>query len=95
HLAYCPQPTDPDSYTYCCKSYYFGHTEKPSCCMFAVSVGVVIALIISAVILFAVLMFLTCWCLPCCPLNKRIAEVRHEREMDEYESEQIEQRKYY
>uniref|UniRef100_A0A914EH69 Uncharacterized protein n=1 Tax=Acrobeloides nanus TaxID=290746 RepID=A0A914EH69_9BILA len=79
HLAYCPQPTDPDSYTYCCTFYYLGQ-DKPSCCLFPFHTGVVIAFIISAFVIAGLLIFLTCWCYPSCPLAKRLQQ-NHDEEI--------------
>uniref|UniRef100_A0A1I7VZT5 Uncharacterized protein n=1 Tax=Loa loa TaxID=7209 RepID=A0A1I7VZT5_LOALO len=52
YLAYCPQPTDWDSYNWCCTWPYLG-SWKPSCCPFAVPTGALIAIIIASIVLVA------------------------------------------
>ncbi|VDK43095.1 unnamed protein product [Anisakis simplex] len=49
YLPYCPQPTDPDDYNYCClySQYAF---DRPTCCRYALSTGLVIALVLSGVV---------------------------------------------
>ncbi|VBB26103.1 unnamed protein product [Acanthocheilonema viteae] len=71
YLAYCPQPTDWDSYNWCCTWPYLG-SWKPSCCPFAVPTGALIAIIIASIVLVALLIFLSCWCCFCCPLYKQL-----------------------
>ncbi|KAM3722073.1 Receptor-like protein kinase THESEUS [Dirofilaria immitis] len=71
YLAYCPQPTDWDSYNWCCTWPYLG-SWKPSCCPFVVPTGALIAIIIASIVLVALLIFLSCWCCFCCPLYKQL-----------------------
>uniref|UniRef100_A0A915CPM7 Uncharacterized protein n=1 Tax=Ditylenchus dipsaci TaxID=166011 RepID=A0A915CPM7_9BILA len=77
HLAYCPQPIDPEDYTYCCQFYYKG-TDMPSCCKYPFHTGVVIAFLLSGFVIASLLIFMSCWCLPPCPLAKRLTDRREE-----------------
>ncbi|KAK6760092.1 hypothetical protein RB195_021562 [Necator americanus] len=76
NLPYCPSPSDPDEYVYCCQFFTFGETF-PSCCRFPIYTGVVYALTISAVLLFLLLLFLYCWCWPSSLFNTRRRSPRY------------------
>uniref|UniRef100_A0AC35TUE5 AN1-type domain-containing protein n=1 Tax=Rhabditophanes sp. KR3021 TaxID=114890 RepID=A0AC35TUE5_9BILA len=82
YLAYCPQPTDYDSYNWCCSWPYMG-SWKPSCCQFAIPTGAVVAIIISSILLLFLMTFLGCWCMACCPLYKQLYENESEYEYEE------------
>jgi len=80
YLAYCPQPTDWDSYNWCCTFPYMG-SWKPSCCAFAIPTGAVIAFIFASIILLSVFIGLSCWCCYFCPLYKQLYESDDEEEI--------------
>lgn len=81
YLAFCPQPSDYDSHTWCCVWPYWENSWRPACCPFAIPTGAVVCVILGAMILFVLLIFLSCWCCFCCPLHKKIYEDEKE---DEY-----------
>ncbi|KAI1700557.1 hypothetical protein Ddc_18037 [Ditylenchus destructor] len=88
HIAYCPQPIDPDDWTYCCIFYWKG-TDLPSCCRYPFHTGVMVAFFLSGIVIAFILAFFCCWCVPWCPLAKRIAE-NHDQELEirEFECQQ-------
>ncbi|KJH48766.1 hypothetical protein DICVIV_05091 [Dictyocaulus viviparus] len=51
HLPFCPTPSDPDEYVYCCQFFYLGDSF-PSCCRFPIYTGLLFALIACSVMLF-------------------------------------------
>ncbi|VDD95880.1 unnamed protein product [Enterobius vermicularis] len=51
NTAYCPRPTDPDGYIYCCTHGY--DITIPSCCRFSTFTGLIYAYYFSAVIAIA------------------------------------------
>ncbi|KHJ97729.1 hypothetical protein OESDEN_02292 [Oesophagostomum dentatum] len=80
NLPFCPSPSDPDEYVYCCQFFTFNGDTYPSCCRFPMYTGILYALIISAVLLFLLLLFLYCWFWPASLLNVR----RRQKELNRH-----------
>ncbi|WKY14503.1 hypothetical protein Q1695_000216 [Nippostrongylus brasiliensis] len=79
HLPFCPSPSDPDGYVYCCQFFYLGETF-PSCCRFPFYTGLVISFAICAVLLLLLFIFLYCWFWPTSLLNLRRQHGRRQAE---------------
>ncbi|CAI2356795.1 unnamed protein product [Caenorhabditis sp. 36 PRJEB53466] len=69
--AFCPGPSDPSNYQYCCSFPFEMGSYKPSCCPFPINNGVLIICCLSAIIFFFFLLGLYCWCWPTSRLNRR------------------------
>ncbi|CAJ0958080.1 unnamed protein product, partial [Mesorhabditis belari] len=61
YLPFCPQPTDPDEYSYCCM-YYYLEVDMPSCCPYPIRTGLIPAFIVSGFILLFFILFFVWWC---------------------------------
>lgn len=72
YIAYCPQPTHPDDYTYCCNYYYLGK-DLPSCCRYPWHTGALIALFFASIV--AILCELAVWAINNRPGISRLTSV--------------------
>ncbi|KAH7725313.1 Protein M05B5.2 [Aphelenchoides avenae] len=95
YIAYCPQPIDPDAYSWCCTYYYLDGTDMPTCCLFPIPTGVVIALFFCVLITLSLLTLFTCWCCPACPLARRMLKEAALRNLATDELEQDERARFY
>ncbi|CAP32777.1 Protein CBG14157 [Caenorhabditis briggsae] len=69
--AFCPGPSDPSHYKYCCTFPYL-KSYKPSCCMLPTDGIWLLTYCSSCIILFVFFIALYCWCWPSSRLNKRM-----------------------